>query len=315
MHGPIAINKTGFDSVSMETILLHNVAATTIATLGCVANIGTIVAIIKTRLHQEAAMLFVLNLIILNLIPCVSTLPYIAYLSFTDRDPHLTKKADTTFCRIMGYFTYSIVGTEIIGLILISVNRYILIVHFNKYEQIYKRRWNKILMLAVSWSIYPIILLLPVTEAWGQFKYDHTRFFCHPFNKDSFGTFIAIFCGSSLPVLAFCYIAMIKKVWKSRFMVNARPTIQRATVQTLTSYTRYKQDMHLIITVILILTTFSVLYTPFLVISIFPTRDPMIVVSSVYTGWTHCVINTLVYSLRNSHILKVYCCRNNHVSQ
>ncbi|XP_060078536.1 protein trapped in endoderm-1-like [Ylistrum balloti] len=303
-----AANITGLEYVSVETKLLHNVIATTIACLGCITNISTILAIIKTRLHREAAMLLVLNLIVLNLIPCVFTLPYISYLSFTHS--MVSEPVDNTVCKIMGFLTYCIVGTEVIGLILVSMNRYILVVHFDKYEQIYKRRCNLAIMLVMSWSIYPVILIFPALEVWGEFKYDPYRFFCHPFNKDSFGSFLILFTGGvSLPLLTVCYIGMIYKVWTSRFKVNASRSNQQS-IEMSTTIRRYKQELHLVISVILILTTFAMLYIPFLVISFLSKEDSIAEIISLYIAWTHCVVNALVYSLRNTHILKVYCCRN-----
>ncbi|XP_021368227.1 protein trapped in endoderm-1-like [Mizuhopecten yessoensis] len=317
MQEPLKVNQTDHVFMSTETQLLHNVAATTIASLGFITNASTILAIIKTRLYREAAILLVLNLIMLNLIPCVFSLPYISYLSFTHQE-RVAGKVDDTLCKIMGFLTYSMVGSEILGLILICTNRYILVVHFDKYQQIYKRKFNVVVMLVVSWSIYPILLIFPASEVWGQLKYDPQRFFCHPFNGDSYSSFLTLLTvGVSMPILAFCYIAMIYKVWTSKFKVDASRSIHQSTYQPNKPGTRrYKQERQLVITVILILTTFTLLYTPFILLSILDQDDskydPIIIIACLYTAWSHTVINPLVYSFRNSHILKAFCCRTSN---
>lgn len=302
------------DQVSSSVRILHNVCSTTIAITGFIANFLTIIAILKSRLNQQTGIPFILNLMGNNCLACVISLPLISASSFM---PHIN--FTHTECVIIAYITESILGTELLALILISLNRYILIVHLDIYHKIFSERRNTVIMIVSSWLVYPILLLFPVTQIWGSFLYDKNRFICHPFLiDDGFGRFIIAFALiTTIPPLVYSYLAIVYKVWSSRRKINLLQSTSNTNESEEREKLRNKNDMQLVLTVILILTTFGILYVPFLSMALMDPQmikfDIILHISSIYIGWLHCVINPIVYSVINSHTKqacsRIFCCK------
>ena len=285
----------------MVTIIIHRVCATFLSVTGFALNLLTVVAIVRSQLHRQTAIAFVLNFVIINLLVCAVCLPIIMVTSFATT--FVTSRM--TGCKIGGFIIYSTIGGELMALLLIAFNRYFLIVHFPLYPKIYNSNRNVVIMLIVSWIIYPIIFIFPLTETWGEFTYDIHRFACHPLNStDGLGNFIIWFVlVTMLPTLAYCYFAIIYKVISNRRRVNANRTNSK-------EISCNKNEMQLVLTVILILTTFAILYIPFLVLGLL---DPhmkkygvVIHVVSIYFGWSHVIVNPLIYSVMNKQIQQSY---------
>lgn len=287
--------------------IYHNVAATFMAVIGFSANLAILVAIFKTKLHKHVGTVFIMNLVLNNMVVCGTCLPYISAMSFLVPDTS-SRTINLVACRIMGYIAYSIKGSELLGLVLISVNRYLIVVHFSKYQQIYNRPSNVVKMVVASWLVYPVLLLFPVTEVWGQLQYDPNRFFCQPFYADdSFKRFLLVFAlVTSIPVIMYCYVRILIRFWVSKEAINAlrskshRPS--NAVIHGL--YTR--RDLRLVVMVMLILTTFFFLYMPFIVMSVLDPQmtiyNPILHLTFIYMSWARCLVNPLVYSIMNPRI-------------
>ncbi|XP_069133815.1 protein trapped in endoderm-1-like [Argopecten irradians] len=285
----------------------HNIAATITSVVGFPANLAILVAIFKTKLHRHVGTVFILNLVINNMVVCVTCLPYISILSFTVPDLS-TEGVNLGFCRFMGYIAYSIKGSELFGLVLISVNRYLIVVHFGKYQQIYSSRWNIIKMLVLSWMIYPLVLLFPLTELWGKLEYDPNRFFCQPFYaQNSFKRFLLPFAMiSSIPVILYCYVGILIRFWISKETINAIRSKSRSSNSSIIHGKYTRRDMRLVVMVMLILTTFFFLYMPFVVMSVLDPQmkiySPILHLTFIYMSWARCLVNPLVYSIMNPRI-------------
>ncbi|XP_021368225.1 protein trapped in endoderm-1-like [Mizuhopecten yessoensis] len=285
----------------------HNIAATIMAVIGFPANLAITVAIFKTKLHKHVGTVFILNLVINNMVVCITCLPYISILSFTVPDS-TTSGLNLAFCKFMGYIAYSIKGSELLGLVLISMNRYLIVVHFSKYQQIYNSRINIIKMLVVSWSIYPLVLLFPVTELWGILEYDPNRFFCQPFfANNSFKRFLLPFALiTSIPVILYCYVGILIRFWISKETIYALRSKSRTSSSTAVHGKYTRRDMRLVVMVMLILTTFFFLYMPFVVMSVLDPQmkiySPLLHLTFIYMSWARCLVNPLVYSIMNPRI-------------
>ncbi|XP_033753405.1 violet-sensitive opsin-like [Pecten maximus] len=294
----------GWDNITSDedipTRTLHQVGATLIGSSGFIANTIILIAILKAKLYRQNVILFVLNLVINNTLACATSLPYIATMAF-----NYTDEVDLVLCRVMGYITYSIITSELLGLDLVAVNRYFLIVRYSTYLQIYNDKKNIGLMILMSLTIYPIMLLFPATNIWGKLMYDRNRFLCHPFKaNDSFAKFFFGFAlVTSVPLLIFVYASILPKVLRTHRQVNQK----RSRSQHISDKPR-RQDVQLVSLVTVPLITFCLMYLPFASISLVdPTGskyDPRILTVLVYVAWAHCLVNPFLYALMNRKIQK-----------
>lgn len=287
-------NNSSLETIPRDVRLIHNVLATIVSIFGIVLNLIILLAILRYRLYKQTVIVFIVNLSVLYCISSGFSVAYIAYNSFTIYN---SDSLNPMVCRAFGFITYTISGAELTALCLISFNRYCLIVYMEKYNAIYGKRSNVLIMLFLSWLLYFVLFLLPTTEIWGKMIYDKNRFLCQPFlYGDSFSKFIAYFSvGSTAPPLVFCYIGIIWKVNSTRNKLNK-------VSDTHTS----RRPKRMPFMIIFILTTFGVLYLPFIFVQ---GTDPDAVkynirihLVTVYIAWVHLLCNPIIYAVFNQHI-------------
>lgn len=112
-------------------------------------------------------------------------------------------------CSLHGYFMFSIGGTSLLNIGILSVNYYFCVVKYTLYDRVYTTR-NICILLCVVWLIWPIFLLFPLFEIWSEFTFDQLRFICSPLNgsyRNAVG--IVDFLLSCLPIL-FCYVEILR---------------------------------------------------------------------------------------------------------
>ena len=130
-------NTTNVETITTDVRLIHNILATFLSIVGFIFNFVILVAIVRYRLYKQTVIIFILNLTVLYCLSCGFSLAYIAYNSFAIYSMEHPK---SILCRVFGFITYTVVGTELTALCLISFNRYCLIVHMEKYRNIYRKR-------------------------------------------------------------------------------------------------------------------------------------------------------------------------------
>ncbi|XP_062591909.1 G-protein coupled receptor moody-like [Saccostrea cucullata] len=271
---------------------LHQTLSTFIAIVGTILNLLAIFVLIKGRLHRQSPFKFVLNLFVSNLLMCSVCLPIISSYSFS------VNLENNGACAFYGYVIYSILGTAVLNIVLISLNRYFLIVRFTLYRKIYTAR-NMRIMLAVVWTFYPVLFLFPLTGIWGKFSYDRFRFICHPVHSiDGFREFAFIITLLlTVPSILFCYIEILKKVNSTFRRVR---TLQRAQAR------RLRNERQLVRTILVTILLFSCMNLPFIVLSIAdPNMDKVSLAVHgfvIYLGWSNAVINPMIYSILNNQI-------------
>ncbi|XP_061177712.1 melatonin receptor type 1B-A-like [Saccostrea echinata] len=271
---------------------LHQTLSTFIAVVGTILNLIAISVLVKGGLYRQSPFKFVLNLFVSNLFMCSVCLPIISSYTFSE---HLENNG---VCSFYGYIIYSILGTAVLNIVLISLNRYFLIVRFTLYRKIYTAR-NIRIMLAVVWTFYPILFLFPLSGIWGSFSYDRFRFICHPVHSsDGFRDFaFTITLLLTVPSILFCYIEILKKVNSTFRRVR---NLQRAQAR------RLRNERQLVRTILVTIILFSCMNLPFIVLSI---ADPYMDKASlaahgfvIYLGWSNAVINPMIYSILNNQI-------------
>lgn len=271
---------------------IHQVLSSTIAIIGTILNLVAIFVLYKEGLHRQSPFKFVLNLFVSNFLMCSVCLPIISYCSFfLDAD-------SIGPCPFYGYIIYSIVGTAVLNIVLISFNRYFLIVRFNIYHRIYTAR-NIRIILVVVWTFYPTLLLFPLTNLWGAFTYDNLRFTCNPLHSiSSFRVFILVTTVIiTVPTILFCYVEILRKVNSSFRRVAS---LNSGVVQ------RMRNDRQLVRTILVTIILFTCMNLPFIVLSILDPHlskvDLWIHVFAIYLGWSNSMVNPLIYSTLNYQI-------------
>lgn len=281
---------------------------------GFVVNVVSIVAILRNKLHKEPSIFCILNLTINNTLMCVIVLPS------TIRNTYVEDIQDLPLptCIVAGFITFGLFGAEFFCMVLISLNRYLMFLHHGMYRKLFTKPKNLALMTIFSWSFPFSMLFMPLTNAWGSFTYKEKKFVCDPFHVMFYRIFIMvaiIIC--TLPVLLYCYGKILHKVLRNKKRIGvsrslnasqvAIPTVS-ATVRKSTERlpTYRKKEHNLICSVSAIFITYAILYSPCIVLNIYDpdmkTVNPIMHAISTYLGWSHCVINTLVYTALNTKI-------------
>lgn len=307
------------DQVSYDLRIFVRVFCILLSIFGVVVNIVNIVAILKYKLQKEPSIFCILNLTINNTLICVIVLPSTAKNTYTENVEDL----DMPSCIMAGFVTFGLFGAEFFSMLLISLNRYLMFLHVGLYRKLFMNSRNLALVTMFSWSFPFAILFMPLTNAWGSFTYKAKKFVCDPFHVMFYRIFIMvaiIIC--TLPLLLFCYGKILHKVLsnKKRIDVARATNASQTVISTISSAVKSKQDRpasasfpekknkerHLILSVTAIFVTYGVLYLPFIVLNLYDPDmtkvDSILHASSTYLGWSHCVINTLVYTALNTKI-------------
>lgn len=276
-------------------LTLHRVLSVSIAALGTVINLTTIVVIICRRLYQKNNFLFVLNFFVGNLLMSSLALPLLFVLSFS------SPQKLHVICVISGYAYFSLSATLLIDMSLISLNRYIQIVQFNYYDKMFSTR-NTWIMVAFAWLFYPTVLLFPLTGIWGKFTLDPQRLICSPMiSNEEFRLFSLILVIAITAPIPFCYTGIIRKAISSGKRVN---TTQSGNSE------RRKNEKKLIRSILVLITLSSVIQMPIVVST---KVDPKIELISplfhclfFYLGASMSLVNGLTESILNHQIKRCF---------
>jgi hypothetical protein len=223
-------------------------------------------------------------------------------------------------CIMAGFITFGLFGAEFFCMVLISLNRYLMFLHHRMYRKLFTKPRNLALLTIFSWSFPFLMLFMPLTNAWGSFTYKEKKFVCDPFHVMFYRIFIMVtitIC--TLPVLLYCYGKILHKVLrnKKQIGVSRSPNTSQIAIPTISASicrnkdrlpSRRKKEHNLICSVGAIFVTYTILYSPCIVLTIYDpdikTVNPILYATSTYLGWSHCVINTLVYTALNTKIKK-----------
>lgn len=183
-------------------------------------------------------------------------------------------------------------------MILISLNHYILIVHFTKYDAIYSVR-NTRIILTLSWIFPQVISILLATGLRSRFTFNRKRLSCTLMKSDDnykrFVNFLTFLL--TVPVFSFCYIEIARKAVSSRYRVTIEG--QRNNSQ------RQIDQRQLIRSILLIFTLFSSINIPYFAISILdPQKEKVQQIHrfTFYLGTSNFFIHTLVFLTMNRKI-------------
>lgn len=267
----------------------HKAMIISLATVGAILNSVGIIAVVKGGLYSQKSFAFVLNLFVSNfLMSSVGILP-----TFLE-----TSSYDDT-CSILGFIVFSLGGTCLYSMLLISLNHYILIVHFRRYDVIYSVRNTRIILI-LSWIIPQLLSIPPATGLWSRFTFNRVTLNCTPMKSDdSYKTFVGLFTFSiTVPVFSFCYFEIARKALSSRFRVTTEE--QRNNSQ------RQIDQRQLMRSILLIITLFASINIPYFALSIVDPKKEKVSLQihsfALYLGTSNFFINTLVFLTTNRQL-------------
>lgn len=184
------------------------------------------------------------------------------------------------------------------NLSIISINRYVLICHSSYYDTVFTITNTKIILL-ITWLFPPIVYLFPLTATWGSFMYDEKKCLCRPLiTYVAFRTY-SLVSTTLIPFLpiSFCYLAILNKV---------RTSYKRITSLQIENSDRMKNQRQLIKIVLMIISIFVLINTPFTItVLLDPDQEkisPWIHSVSLYLSGISYMTNTVIYSILNKQI-------------
>ncbi|CAD5113799.1 unnamed protein product [Dimorphilus gyrociliatus] len=289
--------------------LIGQILSPVAVVLGSLANFTTIIAIARQPKLRTITNFFLINLAISDLLfsgfigPLISTSFFVGWYKINESSPEL--------CRIFPYIMYATGGATLFMVALVTLNRYVLIVHAYAYKTIFTKTRTGIILFT-TWMIILCLLLLPATEIWGEFGYERSIDFCtfirHPRRRGA-RTFITAFCISlTIACVLFCNIRIYLVVRRSRERVggglgsNGEANGVRNNAPS-TNRPRRK-DLKLIKMILTVFGVFGICNIP-LVIILMVTKDyvePTLHTVALMLYWSSSLANPLIYTVMNKQI-------------
>lgn len=301
--------------------------------IGIPGNLISIGALARSPRLRNATTTFIINLCVADAIFCSFSIPLSASTFLQGRWVH-----GDALCVLFPLVRYSNVAVSLLSVVAITVNRYVLIVHPQKYKSVYKKHWIA-LMVVIIWLFSFVCLLPPLLKVWGKFGFDPTVGTCTilKVNGRSPKVFLYVFA-FVMPSLAFviCYSRIFWVVRKAhRNVKERRPDITletrgkmeggskspRILLQQLRekfhtssseiSGKRKKQltkDIRLLRMILVIFFTFVICYLPVTIIKITRKEDdlPVINILGYVSIYFSSCINPIIYVLMSQEYRQAY---------
>ena len=112
---------------------LQQVFYVCISIIGSVTNLICILAVIDGGLFRQSRFTFFLNILIGNFLMCFACQPFLAVFAFSSS----AVMESSTLCRVQGYVMFSIGGSGLLNIALLSVNHYFCVVKYTLYDRVY----------------------------------------------------------------------------------------------------------------------------------------------------------------------------------
>ena len=277
----------GNDDETKEARKFHGYLATIIALLGVVINAVTIVTIRKSKNYKDIKkdLIFVLNLLVVNFLSSVLVLGAMAGSAQSK-----SAQPNTIHCKSLRYMEFICKGSEYFALLLISANRYLMIVHPNVHRKLFFKDRNIVLVIILSNCICPLLFIPQMLDDWRNPKYNvYTSTCIHEGTRNLDFIITMVMFVLLMPLLAFFYLALLYKVCTVRKRV-------RDVIGSAYDAKNRKQDNRLAMIVVVILTKMAVTYLPYFILSIVNPRGSSMLDNRRYNIYLHMTLLYLNYT-------------------
>lgn len=279
--------------MSHSLFVIHVAFSSLILVTGVCVNTISVGVIVRLKLARETSVLFTLHLMIVNLAASIIDMSVSLINSF-----HSSGRKDM-FCRITGFVVFVLIGVQMCNITLISISAYLKVSHSTLGKAFFARTRNVALCLGTIWIIPLFIMSMPATELWGEFSLSNHAPWCYPFTG-GFGIFVVCFALiTCLSALLFSYVGIMRTVLRSRRRV------ENANQLDLQRKKKLRNERQLIVAIIIMVTSFIILFLPSGTIPIVDPTYKLGVETHViftYVMWSQNFLDTLIYCALNSKI-------------
>ena len=273
-------------------VYVRAVGACINSAVGSVLNIGAVVLLAKFS-KQNPQNRLMMNLCVTNILFCTVVMPFLAYSHF--HSSTLPQTIPDCTCRIMAYLIFITQGQSFCSLLLITLNRYFIIVHpHSKYLGFGGFKKTLVLVLG-AWLLSLTLTFPPVIGLWGRYGYEPylgvctlVRFYEHSNRIYTLSTGILSFF-LPLFIMMYAYSFILYVVWSQKKKIHhGNSQVEKNQWNKEVSIT--KLSLRLIL-------TYIILFLPNTLLTIFKTLNslPLYQAIAAVLSWSHTILNPLLY--------------------
>ncbi|GAB0093992.1 G-protein coupled receptor moody [Sergentomyia squamirostris] len=163
---PADVAEGEFSRFSRTLLTLGAVFTIIILVVGVFGNLLTIISLIRCPKVRNIAASFIISLCLADFIFCIFVLPFNAI-----RFIHGYWRLGTFLCKMVPFVQYGSIGVSLLCIAMITVNRYVMIVHHSAYAQVYQKHWI-VSMILFCWLFSYGMQVPTLLGVWGAFAYD-----------------------------------------------------------------------------------------------------------------------------------------------
>ncbi|XP_046750242.1 G-protein coupled receptor moody isoform X2 [Diprion similis] len=292
---------------------LRNFAATVailILVTGVVGNLLTIIALCRYPKVRNVAAAFIISLCVADFIFCLLVLPFDSIRFIDSR-----WAANNFLCHLVPFLRYGNVGVSLLSVAAITVNRYIMIAHHEKYNKVYKKHWIA-LMIVFCWCFSYGMQVPTLLGVWGKFDYDPNLETCS-IVKDTQGhsskTFLFVM-GFLIPCIMIvgCYAKIFWVVHRSesRMRKHAAPTIKspHSPRKDVREIKQRRSEWRITKMVLAIFLSFLACYLPITIVKVADAsvEHPGLHVAGYLLLYFASCVNPIIYVIMNKQYRQAY---------
>ena len=295
----------------------------------CVAGTTVNLITIATILKHDRKGLGVQNLLVLNF--CLANLLFCMIAGDTSRRMLTSPFYDIHLCRFRAFSLYVIMNSSVYSLLLISFNRYFIIIFPQSRFAISSIR-KAVILICVEWLTCVLIMLPPITGLWGLLGFEKATRSC-TLIRDKSKTFSHFFqiINFLAPLLihTFCYghiFITVKRQNRKMLKSTSNSASQGRSVSKGLHGRRRRQEWNLTLLTLCIIVTYVVCFLPYTLSTLTSLINTPFHTFAVAFLWTHIVINPIIYligdtRLRQTLMFMLHCkgnksnCNGNGLSQ
>lgn len=183
------LSESSLLDLSEFSLISAGIISIIIAVVGVLGNSLTIAALLKNpqkdaRL-KNAASTFIISLCAADFFFCLIVVPFNSVRFFYKKWIWDDVLPLPFMCQLLPFIQYSNTGVSLSSIGMITINRYVLLVHHEYYSLIYKPEWVYC-MIAFCYALSFGMILPTLLKQWGSFGYDKKLLTCSivPDDKD-----------------------------------------------------------------------------------------------------------------------------------
>ena len=260
-----------------------------LAMFGFFGNLLVCIIFCGTAIHESSMNPLIVNLAIADMLQCLNLLFMVTAVN------ELTWFRTSAFCQLNGITTTVFLGTSILSLTVIGINRYLVIVK-KSMENFFRRR-NTLIFILFVW-LYPLAVSIVPFIGWSKYVFVPRDLVCTAnakYQTVNYSTLMVI----PFVILCFC-------TWNILRTLNR--TKKRVTEQKLSRPEERKKERHVTPMLLVVIIAFFIFCAPgFILFSIQAMKyEVKLWVRSltVMIGMLNHVNNPLIYGVMNVHFRK-----------